>query len=184
VRAVFPAVAALALLPLAAALTACDDPFSSGLDLIQLDSMNLATLGGPSAVGATAVDIAVNNTPVFPEVPSQAGNWDLQVRQSGTTFYLVPNPGDGSARGAGLQKTTRSIENPGEAPRESDSYTRTQVAVVPGDAFYVQTRQRNPQCGLASKFGLVKVVSVSADSGTAKLAVLSNQVCNDERLEP
>jgi hypothetical protein len=130
------------------------------------------------------VDIAVNNTPRLPELASQAGNWDLQVRQSGATFYLVPNPGDGSYRGAGLQKTTRTIENPGDAPRESDSYTRTQVAVVPGDAFYVQTRQRNPQCGTASKFGLVKVVSVSADSGTAKLAVLSNQACSDERLKP
>jgi hypothetical protein len=162
VRAVFPAVAALALLPLAAALTACSDPFASGLQLVQLDSMNLAAAGGPLSVGATAVDLSVNNTPRFPEL----------------------NPGDGTSRGAGVQKTTRTIESPGSAPRQSASYTRTQVSVVPGDAFYVQTRQRNPQCSTVPKYGLVKVVSVSADSGTARLAVLSNQACGDERLKP
>jgi len=184
VRAVFPAVAALVVLPLAAALTACGDPFGSGLEFIRLDSMTLASLGGPSEIGATAVDVSVNNSPSFPELPSQAGNWDLQVRQTGATFYLVPNPGDGSFRGAGLLKTSHTIANPGDAPRESDSYTRTAVAVAPGDAFYVQTRQANPQCQVTPKYGLVQVVSVSADSGTARLAVLSNQACNDERLKP
>jgi hypothetical protein len=183
VRAVFGAVAALVVLPLAAGLTACGDPFGSAVNTVRLDSLTLASVNGPSAF-ATAVDLAVNNAPTFPERPSQAGSWDLQVRQSGTTFYLFPNPGNGSFRGAGVQKTTHTIEDPGDAPRNSDSYTRTEVAVAAGDAFYVQSRQQNPQCGTVAKFGLLKVISTVADSGVVHVAVLSNQSCNDERLKP
>jgi len=183
VRAVFGAVAALAVLPLVATLTACGDPFGSGLELVRLDSLTLASVNGPSAF-ATAVDLAVGNSPAFPERPSQAGSWDLQVRQDGATFFLVPNPGNGSFRGAGVQKTTHTLEDPGDAPRASDTYTRTQVAVAAGDVFYVQSRQQNPQCGTVPKFGMLKVISTAADSGVAHIAVLSNQACNDERLHP
>jgi hypothetical protein len=126
----------------------------------------------------------INNAPSFPELPSEAGNWDLQVRQQGSTFYLVPNPGNGTFRGAGLQKTSRTLENPGKAPITSASYTRTQVAVVPGDIYYVQSRQANSICGTLPKYGILKVISTVADSGVAHLAVLSNQSCADERLVP
>jgi hypothetical protein len=182
VRAVYPVVAALALLPLAAGLTACDDPFSDALNFIRLDSLTLAAANGPSTL-ATAVDVAVQNRPSFPELPAQAGLWDLQVRQSGSTFYLVPNPGSGGFRGSGVQKTARTLENPGSASRKAADYTRTQVAVAAGDVYYVQSRQQNPECGTVPKYGMVKVVSLVADSGVAHLAVLSNQTCNDERLK-
>ena len=179
-RAVFPAVAALALLPLGALLSACGDPFGS-TQLIRVDSLTLAAVNGPSTL-PTAVDIVINNAPSFPELPSEAGSWDLQVRQTGSTFFLVPNPGNGTYRGAGLQKTTRTIENPGEAPIHSASYTRTAVSVIPGDVYYVQSRQNNSICGTLPKYGILKVVSTVADSGIAHLVVLSNQSCNDERL--
>lgn len=181
-RAVFPVVAALALLPLGAALSACGDPLGSA-QFIRLDSMALAAANGPSTL-PTAVDIVINNAPSFPELPSEAGNWDLQVRMQGTTFYLVPNPGNGTYRGAGLQKTTRTLENPGDAPIKSSTYTRTQVAVAPGDVFYVQSRQFNNICGTLPKYGILKVISTQADSGVAHIAVLSNQSCADERLKP
>jgi len=183
VRAVFPAVAALVVLPLAAALTACSDPFGSNEQFLRLDSLTLASVtNGPSSL-PSAVDVALANSPAFPERPSTVGNWDVQVRQSGSSFFLVPNPGNGSFRGAGLQKTTRTLENPGSAPRESDSYTRTEVAVSPGDVFFVQARQQTPTCGTLPIFGILKVVSVAADSGIAHIAVRSNQSCGDERLE-
>jgi hypothetical protein len=130
------------------------------------------------------VDVAVNNAPTFPELPAEAGSWDLQVRQSGASFFLVPNPGNGSFRGAGLQKTTRTLESPGDAPRQSSSYTRTEVAVSAGDVFYVQSRQSNASCGTFPKYGILKVISTVADSGVAHLAVRSNQSCDDERLSP
>lgn len=182
-RAVFGAVAALAVLPLVAALSACDDPFGSGLEAIRVDSLTLASVNGPSAF-ATAVDVAVANSPAFPERPSQAGAWDVQLRQTGSTFFLVPNPGNGTYRGAGLLKTSRTLDDPGDAPRDSDDYTRTQVAVAAGDVFYVQSRQQNPQCGTLPKYGILKVISTVADSGVAHIAVRSNQSCNDERLDP
>jgi hypothetical protein len=182
VRAVFGAVAALVLLPTAAALTGCSDPFGSG-NFIKRDSLTVASANGPST-RPSAVNVAVGNSLVFPELPSAAGQWDLQVRQTGGTFFLVPNPGNGSYRGAGLQKTTRTLDDPGEAPIESASYTRTAVAVAAGDVYYVQTRQQNPECGLLPKFAILEVVSVVADSGLAHVAVVSNQACNDERLKP
>jgi hypothetical protein len=182
VRAVFPAVAALVLLPLAAGLTACDDPFASAGNFIRLDSLTLASANGPSP-RPTAVDIAVQNTLSFPELPADAGTWDIQVRQTGPTFFLVPNPGNGNFRGAGLQRTTRTLDAPGDAPRQSASYTRTELSAAPGDAFFVQSRQQNPECGTLPKYGLLKVLSVSADSGLMRIALLSNQTCNDERLE-
>lgn len=182
-RAVFPKLAALVLLPLAAGLAACDDPFASAGNFIRLDSLTLASVNGPLASRATAVDIAVQNTPSFPERPVQAGGWDVQVRQSGASFFLVPNPGNGSFRGAGLQKSTRTLDNPGDAPRASDSYTRTEVAVAAGELYYVQSRQQNPECGTLPKYGILKVVSTVADSGLMRIAVISNQSCNDERLK-
>ncbi|MFL5381370.1 MAG: hypothetical protein ACJ8GN_02465 [Longimicrobiaceae bacterium] len=181
-RAVYSILAALALLPVAAGLTACDDPLGNGLNFIRLDSLTLAAVNGPSPL-ASAVDVAVQNRPSFPELPSQAGLWDLQVRQSGATFSLLPNPGNGSFRGAGVQKTSRTLENPGEAPREASAYTRTQVAVSAGDVYYVQSRQQNPECGTVPKYGMLKVVSTVADSGVVHVLVLSNQSCNDERLK-
>jgi hypothetical protein len=182
VRAVFPSVAALVLLPLAAVLTACSDPSGANSVFLRLDSLTLASVNGPST-RATAVDVALANSPAFPERPAGAGNWDFQLRQSGSAFFLTPNPGNGSFRGAGLQKTVRTLENPGDAPRESDSYTRTEVAVAAGDVFYVQARQRTPNCGTLPIFGILKVISTAADSGTARIAVLSNQSCGDERLK-
>jgi len=182
VRAVYPVLAALALLPLAAGLTACDDPLGNGLNFIRLDSLTIAAVNGPSPL-ASAVDVAVQNRPSFPELPAQAGNWDLQVRQSGSAFSLVPNPGNGNFRGAGLQKTSRTLENPGEASRKASDYTRTEVAVAAGDVYYVQSRQNNPECGSVPKYGILKVVSTVPDSGVVHLAVLSNQSCNDERLK-
>ena len=182
-RAVFPKLAALVLLPLAAGLAACDDPFASAGNFIRLDSLTLASVNGPLASRATAIDIAVQNTPAFPELPVQAGGWDVQVRQSGASFFLVPNPGNGSFRGAGLQKSTRTLDNPGDAPKKSDSYTRTEVAVAAGELYYVQSRQQNPECGTLPKYGLLKVISTVADSGLMRIAVISNQSCNDERLK-
>jgi hypothetical protein len=182
VRAVHFVLYTLVLLPAAASLTACSDPFSANQDLIVLDSVTLAAVNGPSEL-PTAIDIATANAPSRPELPGEAGEWDLQVRMQGSGFVLVPNAGSGVYRGAGLKRTTRTLEDPGDAPRQSSEYQRTEVSVVPGDVFYVQSRQYTPlACGVSPKYGILKVVSTSAASGELRLAVLSNQSCNDERL--
>ncbi len=176
-RSVYPALAALLLLPAAAALGACGDTF--GVDaLIRTDSLVLASANGPSS-RASALDIASNAILTRPELPAQAGAFDLQVRQNGAVFSLVPSPPAGSLRGAGLQLTTRSIDTPGKAPREVDQYTRTAVPVAVGQTYFVQTR---PVCGTASKYAILRVLAVQPDSGTLTLRVVSNQTCDDERL--
>jgi hypothetical protein len=176
-------VGALALLPLAAALTACGDPFGTDQSLLRTDSLALAAVNGPLVGFASAVDVTANDAPTQPELPGEAGSWDVQVRLQSGAFVLVPNQGNGTYRGAGLAKTTRTPDDPGNAPRESSAYTRTAVQVAAGDAFYVESRQLNATCGSVPKFGLIMVKSLAADSGVAHLVVRSNQACNDERLQ-
>jgi hypothetical protein len=184
-RAVYSALGAAVMLLAASMLAACGDPFGGTNALVRSDSLTLASATTGPAGFATAIDVATNDAPSFPELPAEAGEWDLQVRGGGATgFVLHPNPGVAPYRGAGLAKTTKDFSKPGNAPRDKNAYTRTDVPIQPGEVYYVQTRQRNNSCGTLSKFGILKVVSVNADSGTVRLAVTSNQNCDDERLEP
>jgi hypothetical protein len=178
-RSAYTALAALAILPLAASLTACGDTFGGIDPLIRADSFVLASPTGPNG-GPSAVDVANNVLLTHPELPAQAGVFDLQVRQNGSTFSLVPSEGVGSLRGAGLQKTTRDITNAGNAPREVAGYTRTAVQVAVGETYFVQTR---PVCSTTSKYGILQIVALKPDSGTMTLKLISNQNCDDERLE-
>ena len=174
------ALAALAVLPAAASLTACGDSFGGLEPLIRQDSFALASPSGPNG-GPTAVDVADNVRLTSPELPAQANAFDLQVRQSGGTFSLVPSPGNGNLRGAGLQKTTRTLEAPGKAPREVAGYTRdTAVPVAAGETYFVQTR---PVCGTLSEVRHPARAGGAADSGIVRLKLISNQQCDDERLE-
>ena len=181
-RAVHTALATAAALLAASALSACGDPFGGQEPLLRTDSITLASVTGPSPL-PTAIDIATNNAPARPERPNEAGDWDFQVRTSGASFILHPNPGVSPYRAAGLQRTTRSFDDPGTAPRDNDGYTRTDVTVQPGEVYFAQSRQRNGTCGTVAKFGILKVLSVSVDSGLVHLVVTSNQNCDDERLE-
>jgi hypothetical protein len=175
-------VGALALLPLAATLSAGGDPFGTDQSLLRTDSLDLAAANGPSQL-PSAFDITANDVPTQPELPGSAGSWDVQVRLENGAFLLVPNGGNGAYRGAGLVATTHTPDDPGNAPRESSAYTRAPVPVKAGDRYYVQSRQLNGTCGTVPKFGLVLVEGLSADSGVAHLVVRSNQACNDERLK-
>jgi len=181
-RAVLSAFGALIAITAAGALAACGDPFG-GLDAnLRTDSVTLASVTSPIDI-PTAIDIVSQNATAEPELPTEAGDWDFQVRPgTGGGFVLHPNPGIAPYRSAGLQLTTRSFDDPGAAPRSSDAYTRTDVAVTPGQTYYLQSRQRNTICGTTPKYGILKVLSVSADSGIVHLAVKSNQNCDDERL--
>ncbi|HET7230047.1 MAG TPA: hypothetical protein VFJ16_08605 [Longimicrobium sp.] len=179
-RFAYPALAALVLFPAAAALGACGDPFGGVDPQIVSDSVVLASANGPST-RASAVDIADNVRLTFPENPGTAGLFDLQVRQNGTAFSLVPSPSTGNLRGAGLQRTTRTLEAPGDAPREVSGYTRTAVTVAVGETYFVQTR---PVCGSSSsRYAILRVVAANPAAGELTLKILSNQNCDDERLE-
>ncbi len=180
-RLVFPALAALVLLPAAASLAACGDPFGGVEALVRADSIVLASANSASPL-PSAVDIADNVRLTHPELPTDAGAFDLQVRQSGSTFTLVPSPGNGQLRGAGLQRTTRDIADPGNAPREVAGYTREAVQIAAGETYFVQTR---PACNISSsKYAILKVLALDPAAGTVTIRMVSNQMCDDERLEP
>ena len=181
-RSAFPVLAALMLFPAAAALTACSD--ATGVEnFLRGDSIVLASVNGPST-RATAVDILNGVILSFPERPAYAGTYDFQVRQHGSTFWFAPNPGESGLRGTGLQETTRTYDNPGNAPRRVDQYGRDSIAVAVGKSYFVQTRVVPATCSTTSKYALVNVLAVNADSGTVTFRMVSNQNCDDERLEP
>ncbi|HEX9938737.1 MAG TPA: hypothetical protein VGB15_16480 [Longimicrobium sp.] len=180
-RSVYSALAALVLIPAATLLGACDDPFAGIEPQIRADSLVLsaANSNGPNP---SALDIFNNARPARPELPAQAGSFDLQVRLTGSVFSLIPSPATGNLRGAGLQKTTRSIDDPGEAPREVADYTREAMNVAVGETFFVQTRPGGG-CGTTSKYAILKVLAADPATGNLTVRVISNQACDDERLE-
>jgi hypothetical protein len=182
-RAAFTAVGALAVLAAAGSLAACGDPFGGTDPLLRTDSVALASVTGPSQL-PTAIDIVSNNALALPELPTEAGDWDFQVRTSAGALVLHPNPGTAPYRGAGLLKTTADFANPGSASRDNNAYTRTDVAIQPGEVYYLQSRQRNNVCGTVPTYGVLKVLSLRPDSGVAHLVVTSNHNCDDERLTP
>jgi len=172
---------AFVLVPSAMVLSACEDPFNLGDPVLRTDSLRLAA--PTSAVNIpTAVDINNGNALRRPEQPSEASAWDFQLRQNGATFSLVPFSSLGRLRGAGIRSADAVFETAEEAPRGSGEYTRDPFAIAPGQTYFVQTREA--QNSFCVKYGILKVLSVSADSGTARLVVRSNQNCDDERLQP
>ena len=171
--------AALLLIAAAPFMGGCDDPFGLGEVILVQDTIILTAPTVPGNT-ASAVDLAEGVSPRRPELPAEAQQWDLQIRQEGTAFSLVPFPQLSSLRGAGLRLSDRAFEDVDEAPRGSASYTRAETAITPGQTFFVQSRQS--QSLRCSKFSVLKVLSVSADSGLAHIAVRSNQSCDDERL--
>jgi len=178
VRAVLSAVFMLGAT--AVLLGGCDDPFGLGEVILVRDTV---TLTAPSTPGdaPSAVDLAEGVAPRRPELPGEAQQWDLQLRQEGATFTLVPFAQLVSLRGAGLTLTDLGFDEVTEAPRGTGEYTRAPVTVAAGQTYFVQTRQT--QSLRCAKFAVIKVLAVSADSGTAHIAVRSNQACDDERLE-
>ncbi|HET7464584.1 MAG TPA: hypothetical protein VFJ82_25305 [Longimicrobium sp.] len=181
-RSTIPVLAALVLLPAAAALTACSD--ATGVEnFLRGDSIDLAAVNGPSK-RATAVDILNGVILSFPERPAYAGAYDFQVRQHGSTLWFVPNRGESGLRGTGLLETTRTYEKPGSAPRPVDEYERDSIAVAAGKNYFVQTRVVPSTCSTTSKYALINILAVNADSGKVTFRMVSNQNCDDERLEP
>jgi hypothetical protein len=172
---------AFVLIPSAVVLSGCEDPFNLGDPVLALDSLRLAAPTSQVNI-PTAVDINNGNALRRPEQPSESSAWDFQLRQNGSSFSLVPFGTLGRLRGAGIRPADAPFETAEEAPRGRSEYTRGSFAITPGQSYYVQTREA--QNSFCVKYGILKVLSVSADSGTARLAIRSNQNCDDERLQP
>jgi len=179
--------ALLLTLPLAAALSACEgDSFLTDATVVR-DSVELAaptaTVDLPSALDFTnaGAGIALRR----PERTEDAQQWDLALRRTETSGFALRTfeaPGQ-SLRGAGLSAQASDFEALERAPRNSSDYTTGLIPISVGNVFAVRSRQYSTGLGFAcTAFGKLKVVSVDAVAGTAKLAVIANAGCDDERL--
>lgn len=173
-------VAVAALFAASAALAGCDDPL--GFDpVLQTDTVTLAAPTSASPL-QSAIDLAILNALRRPELPVDAQAWDLQLRQEGTAFSFAVFPQVGSRRGAGIRAAGEDFDEADRAPRSRSDYTRTLFPIAAGQTYFVQTREASTSACFASKYAVVKVLSLDAAAGTAEIAVRSNQNCDDERL--
>jgi hypothetical protein len=170
---------ALLVLPLAAVLGGCEETFLSDPVLVR----DTATMSTPTSALTfpSAIDLADGNAPRRPELPVNAEIWDFQLRASGGGLVLFPNPGRATQRGAGILPTTEDFEQIDDAPRGRSAYAETAVPLQVGRTFFAHTRDISATG--CYKYAKLKVVEVDVAAERARIAVVSNQGCDDERLK-
>jgi hypothetical protein len=177
--------ALLAPLVLAAPLlSACED--NSFLVDVLL-STDTVTVGLPGSEMASALDLAraTLGAPLLrrPETLRDAQEWDVTLRRTGTAFSLRSNQAIATGvRGAGISPTSSSFETVERAPRETSSYETDPVALSVGATYFIRSRQFSAGLGVCQKFAKMKVLALDQAAGTAQLALVVNENCDDERL--
>lgn len=181
--AAIPALAAMVL-----AFAACGDD-GLGLGPVQLstDTVTLAAPTSASGMG-TAVDLLSGNAVRFPERLSDAGEWDLALRQSGAAFSLLPfrTLTGGTTVQAAAFRSDDPITRIEFAPTGQSRYTLTTLfPIAEGQVYVARSRLGqgpfNTPCIRYSKF---QVLDLDAAAGTAKFEFITNLDCNDDRLTP
>ena len=175
-----------ALIASSALLGACgDDPLFPEVQI----SVDTVTVAVPGSTSPSAIDL-VRTQPPFallrsPELIRDAGEWDITLRRTesgGLIFRPFDQPGS-PLRGAGILPTTRDFDGIREAPRAVGAYEESPVAVSVNATYLLRSRQY-PQSGtLCVNYAKAKVLEVDAAAGTARLAIVVNDNCDDERLE-
>lgn len=169
-----------------ALLGACgDDPLFPDVAL----STDTVTLTVPGSAAPSAIDL-VRIQPPFtvlrnPELVRDAGEWDVTLRRTPQgTLELRPYDQPGSPyRGAGILPTDEDFDRIDEAPRATGAYSGESVAVTPNSVYYLRSRQYPSQAGLCVNYAKAKVLAVDAAAGTARVVLVINDNCDDERLE-
>lgn len=171
----------MAVLPLAP-LAACDDT-SSAFGAPSLSGDSTLVLRAPTATGAdvaSAVDAAVPAA-VSPELPQYAGQWDFALRQNGGTFRLVTLDTGSPVTRPGISPRQEAFDNIEKASRRRSEYSDSTLTISQGSVYTFRTRYRSNQC---FSYGKMRVVALDAALGTARLDVVVNRNCDDERLIP
>ena len=179
------ALALVAAALLAAGTAACDDPLGLGDAAIAVDTLTLAAPGGPSADELpSAVDLALGNSPRRPERVSDAGAWDLALRQTAAGFTLLPaQPTGTSLRGAGVLRSDRAFAQIRTAPTSRSEYQETAIALQQGAAYIARSREYFGQFRtVCVQFAKIQVLELNAAAGTAKLEIHTAINCSDDRL--
>lgn len=175
-----------ALLASSALLGACgDDPLFPDV-MISVDTVTVTV---PGSTAPSAIDL-VRTQPPFtllrnPELIRDAGEWDITLRRTdagGLVFLPFDQPGS-PLRGAGILPTTRDFDGIREAPRAVNAYQEGAVAVSVNATYLLRSRQYPQSGALCVNYAKARVLAVDAAAGTAEVAIVVNDNCDDERLE-
>lgn len=170
----------LAVLPLAAT-AACEDNSFFNEATFRADTLVLRAPTAGEADAPSALD-ASRPSAVSPERPQFAGLWDYALRQSGSTFTLLPVVTRARSLRPGLARSNESFDQIENASRSRASYQDSTVTLVQGAAYTFRTRQYSTDFGECFNYGKLLVVNLDPAAGTARLYVKVNANCDDERL--
>jgi hypothetical protein len=168
-----------------ALLGACgDDPLFPDVQV----TTDTVTLTVPGDLQPSALDIARATLPFTllrrPELVQDAAEWDIALRRTGGGLSFLPFDEPGSPyRGAGIRTTTEDYDGIDEAPRATGAYGDDAVPVTVNAAYLFRSRQYPTQTGLCVNYARAKVLSVDVAAGTARVAIVINRNCDDERLQ-
>ena len=174
----------LAALPLSG-LAACDDPtsFLNDPNLREDSALVLRAPGAPGADAPSALDATIP-AEVSPELPQFAGQWDFALRQSGSTFRLVPLQTGSSTTRPTLSPSAVAYENIDEASRRRSAYSDTAVVLTQGATYTFRTRAYQVRGGTcAGSYGKLRIDALDPATGRVNLRARVNVNCDDERLE-
>lgn len=162
-----------------------DDPLFPDVAL----TTDTVTLTVPGTDLPSALDL-VRIQPPFtllrrPELVRDAGEWDIALRREGAALVLRPYEAPGSPyRGAGVALASQDYDRIADAPRGNSSYSATGVAATQGGAYFMRSRQYPTSSGqLCVNYAKAKLLSLDAAAGTAQVAIVLNDNCDDERLK-
>jgi hypothetical protein len=170
----------------ASSLGACgDDPLLGDVQL----STDTVTLTVPGAVGTpSALDLARTTSPFTllrrPELVQDAAEWDVALRSTAGGLRFLPFDQPGSPyRGAGIRTSTEDYDTIEEAPRATGAYGGEAVPVTVNGVYLFRSRQYPTSGGLCVNYARAKVLAADPAAGTARVAIVINRNCDDERLQ-
>ena len=175
-----------ALFASSALLGACgDDPLFPDVAI----TTDTVTITVPGTDAPSALDL-VRIQPPFtllrrPELVRDAGEWDIALRRTGAGLVLRPYDAPGSPyRGAGLTLANQDFDRIDEAPRTTGAYADTPLAATLNGVYFFRSRQYPASSGqLCVNYAKARILELNAAAGTARVALVINDNCEDERLE-
>lgn len=174
------------LLSLAVTTTACRDDL--GLDdwVAIPDTVTLYSMSRPELLGQPSAYDFINHLVMRVEALSAAGNWDVAVRDSGSSLVLAPAAsftGQTQSRAA-LAIVNRSFDELAEAPADTSQFSTAPVLLEPGQVMAVRTRRAPCAFSNSVRYAKLRILEVDAAAGTVKFESITNPFCNDRKLIP
>lgn len=176
-----------------AVLQACDD--STGLDLDPILATDTVEVAAPIAGNEslpTALDITGDGLGGvqggrFPELPSDALEWDFAVRIVDGRLSLVPAEVIGVPSNAALTEalTGETFEGLREIPGQSSLIRDQPIPLVPGAVYAARSREAaGGVLGVCMQFAKLTPLEVDQTTGRTRIRIVTNTRCGDPRLVP